>query len=129
MIAGLRRLAYSGRLPTTLARLGDAVDLKPMLTLGSGGEVRTTGAARGLDRGVERIYRRLLESFPPGAPGRVVVTHALLEEVAQALASRLRQERPELEVGEAVFSPVMGASTGPIVGVAWEDPAVTLAEA
>jgi DegV family protein with EDD domain len=125
VIAGLRRLAYSGRMPSTLARLGDAVDLKPMLTLGPSGEVRLTGAVRGMDRGIERVYRRVVDVFPPGVRGRAVVTHALLDRDAELLAGRLRAERPELEVDVVVFSPVMGASTGPIIGIAWEDPAIS----
>ncbi len=124
VLEGLRRLAYSGRLPGAVARLGDAVDLKPMLTLGPRGDVRITGAVRGIDRGIERIHRRVLEAFPRGAPGRAVVTHALLDDHARRLAEQLGAERPELDVDIALFSPVMGASTGPIVGVAWEDPAL-----
>jgi DegV family protein with EDD domain len=123
VIAGLKRLAYSGRMPSAVAYLGDAVDLKPMLTLGATGEVRFTGAVRGMARGTERIYRHVLDTFAPGTPGRAVVTHALLEDDAEGLAARLRAERPELEVDVVVFSPVMGASTGPIIGIAWEDPA------
>ncbi len=125
VIAGLKRIAHSGRMPAAVARLGDAVDLKPMLTLGPSGEVRPTGAVRGMGRGIERIHRRVLDAFSPGTPGRAVVTHAVLHDEASTLADRLRTERPELEVDVAVFSPVMGASTGPIIGVAWEDPGVT----
>lgn len=128
VLAGLERLAHSGRMPAAVAHLADAVDLKPMFTLGAAGEVRPTGAARGMERGVEKIHRRLLDALPPGTPGRAVVTHALLEDDAERLAARLRAERPELEVDVVVFSPVMGASTGPIIGIAWEDPSA-MAEA
>ncbi len=126
VIAGLRRLAASGRMPTAAARLGDAMDLKAMLSFDSEGAVRLAGAVRGMRRGVNRIHRRVLDVFPEGTPGRAVVTHALLADEAEELARRLCTERPELEVDVAVFSPVMGASTGPIVGVAWEDPSVVL---
>lgn len=129
VIAGLRRLARSGRMPAAVAHFGDAVDLKPMLTLGTAGDVRLTGAARGMERGIERIYRRVLDAFPPVTPGRAVVTHALLASDAERLATRLRKKRPELEVDNVMFSPVMGASTGPIIGIAWEDPAVMAADA
>lgn len=124
VLQGLQRLAHSGRMPTAMARLGDAVDLKPMLTLAPRGEVRPTGAVRGIERGVERIRHRVLQAFPPATPGRVVVTHALLDADARELAQQLRVDRPDLEVDIAIFSPVMGASTGPILGVAWEDPAL-----
>jgi fatty acid-binding protein DegV len=32
---------------------------------------------------------------------------------------------PSVEVEIALFTPVMAASTGPVIGVAWEDPALT----
>lgn len=125
VLDGLRRLASSGRMPATMARFGDAVDVKLLLTLGPDGDVRLLGVVRGIHRGIDRIYRRVLSAFPPGTPGRAVVSHALLEDEAQQLATRLRSARPELEVEIALFTPVMGASTGPIVGVASEDPAVS----
>lgn len=125
VLSGLDRLARSGRMPAAMARLGDAADVKPMLTLGETGEIRPTGGVRGLRRGVERLYRRALDGIPPGVPARAVVTHALLPDEADDLVGRLVTDRPEAEVDLAVFSPVMGANTGPIVGVGWEDPAVT----
>lgn len=129
VLEGLRRLAHSGRMPETMARLGDAVELKPMLTLGREGDVRLSGAVRGVERGIERIRRRVLVTFSREALGRVVVTHALREHDALGLAEQLRADRPRLEVETAVFSPVMGASTGPIIGVAWEDPRLMSQEA
>jgi DegV family protein with EDD domain len=121
---GLRRLAHTGRMPSALARFGDAIDIKPMLSLGPDAEIRPVGAVRGVKRGIERIYRRVLDVFAEGAPGRVVVSHALLDEAACDLAERLRTQRPDLEIDVALFTPVMAASIGPIIGVAWEDPAL-----
>ncbi|ODQ94057.1 DegV family protein [Mycolicibacterium holsaticum] len=125
VLDGLQRLAATGRMPTTLARFGDAIDVKPILTIGAEAQIRTVGAVRGVQRGVERICRRVLDDFPEHAPGRAVVSHALLDDSARALAQRLRSERPGVEVDVALFTPVMAASTGPVIGVAWEDPALT----
>jgi DegV family protein with EDD domain len=121
---GLRRLAHTGRMPSALARFGDAIDIKPVLGLGPDAEIRPVGAVRGVRRGIERISRRVLDVFAEGAAGRVVVSHALLGDDARELAERLRTDRPDLEVDVALFTPVMAASTGPIIGVAWEDPAL-----
>lgn len=127
VLDGLSRLAYSGRMPAALARFGDAIDVKPMLSLGPGAEVRPVGAVRGIRRGIHRVYRRALSAFGPETAGRVVVSHALLDDDANRLAQRLRAERPHLDVEIALFSPVMAASTGPVIGIAWEDPAVLAA--
>jgi len=129
VVEGLRRLAHSGRMPSALARFGDAIDLKPMLSLGSGAEIRPVGAVRGMRRGIDRVYRRVLEAFEPDAPGRAVVSHALLEPDARRLAERIADERPNLALDIALFTPVMAATTGPIIGVAWEDPALAAMDA
>ena len=121
---GLQRLAHTGRMPSALARFVDAIDLKPMLSLGADAEIRPVGAVRGVRRGIARVYRRVLSAFPEDAPGRVVVSHALLEDDAHRLADRLIAHRPRLEVEIALFSPVMAASVGPIIGAAWEDPSL-----
>lgn len=123
VMSGLARLAHSGRMPSALARLADSMSLKPLISLERGGAVRPAGLAHGLAGGIEKVYGRVLAALPAGRPYRATVTHALLPEEAGKLADRLRADRPEGEVDIVVFSPVMGASTGPIVGIAWEDPA------
>lgn len=122
VLDGLRRLAYTGRMPSALARFGDAIDIKPILTLGPEAEIKPVGAVRGVGRGIERIHRRVLEAFAERTPGRAVVSHALLENDARELAERLRAERPDLDIDVTLFTPVMAASTGPVIGVAWEEP-------
>lgn len=123
VLSGLGRLAHSGRMPGALARIGDSLSLKPIIDL-RGGVVRPVGVARGLAAGVERITERVLAAVPPDRPFRATVTHALLEEEARKLVDRLRADRPSGAVDVVLFSPVMGASTGPIVGIAWEDPGI-----
>lgn len=128
VIDGLRRLGRTGRMPSALARFGDAIDIKPMLTLGPDAEIKTVGAARGIRRGIDRVQRRVLKAFAEDVPGRAVVSHALMEDDALVLAERLAQRRPKLEVEVAFFTPVMAASTGPVIGVGWEDPALAAAD-
>jgi DegV family protein with EDD domain len=128
VIDGLRRLGRTGRMPSAVARFGDAIDIKPMLSLGPDAEVRAVGAVRGLRRGIDRVQRRVLKAFPEDSPGRAVVSHALMEDDALGLAERLAQRRPNLELEVALFTPVMAASTGPVIGVGWEDPALAAAD-
>lgn len=128
VIEGLHRLAQSGRMPSALARFGDAINVKPMLTLGPDAEIRAIGAVRGVRRGIERVQRRVLNAFAEDSPGRAVVSHALMEQEARSLAERLAERRPNLELEVALFTPVMAASTGPVIGVAWEDPTLAAAD-
>lgn len=122
VLAGLARLAHSGRMPRALARIGDTMHVKPLITLAGSGAVHPAGVAQGLDRGIDQVYSRVLRALPAGRPARAVVTHALLPDEAAVLVERLHADRPEVEVDEVLFTPVMGASTGPIVGITWEDP-------
>lgn len=122
VLSGLARLAHSGRMPGALARIGDSLSVKPIISLERGGAVHPAGIAHGLESGVEKVYRRVLEALPPDKAARATVTHALMGEAAEKLADRLRADRPGAAVDVVVFTPVMGASTGPIIGIAWEDP-------
>ena len=124
VLAGLKRLAASGRMPAAAARIGDAVDVKAVLTFDESGAVHLAGAVHSMQRGAERLHRRILSVFPEATPGRVVVQHVLLDDEAHALAARLRAERPALEVDVAVFTPVMGVNTGALLGISWEAPSV-----
>jgi hypothetical protein len=84
------------------------------------------GSEARMVRSIPRRSASVHERFTVrGAPGRAVVSHALLEDDANALAERLREQRPALEAEIALFTPVMTATTGPVIGVAWEDPALT----
>ena len=120
-IAELERLAHSGRMPATLAWLGDRADLKPLLELKGDGTVHSRCLIRGFASAIERVIGDVLSLIPADQPVRVVVTQARLDDDADRMAERLRAERPKAEVTEAPFSTVMVANTGPIVGIAWED--------
>ncbi len=120
-VAGLEPIARSGRIPGTLAHLGDWIDLKAVLEMSGDGLVHSRLLVRGLDQAIERVLADVVSRLPVGRPGRVVVTHARLPEQAEFVVARLAAALPTAEMTMVPFSPVMAVNTGPIIGIAWED--------
>ena len=128
VLAGLKRLAASGRMPAAAARIGDAVDVKAVLTFDESGAVHLAGAVRRHAPGGGAPAPPDPDRLPRGdARAGRVVEHVLLDDEAQALAARLRDERPALEIDVALFTPVMGVNTGALIGISWEAPSVEAA--
>lgn len=117
----LEHLARGGRLPPALARLGDALHVKPLLTIAQG-EVRASGWLRA--RNPEALRQKLLERFAPEwtCAGRlhVAVMHVLRPQDAQALASEIAARFQPVELFVTPFTAVMAVHTGPgLLGVAY----------
>lgn len=121
-IVDLGRIGRSGRMPAILTGFGDRVDLKPLLELRGDGVVHSRLVVHGFERAVARVVSQVLAAVPDRVEARIVVTHAGLAPDADRMAARISAARPAAEVSIAPFSPVMVANTGPIIGVAWEDP-------
>lgn len=110
----LEHLARGGRLPAPLARLGDSLHLKPLLTIAEG-EVRAWGWMRAPTPEARR--RKLLERLAPewsrGEGLHVAVMHVLRPQEAQALAQEIRGRFHPVELLVAPFTPAMAVHTGP----------------
>lgn len=121
-VAGLEQLERSGRVPQVVAFLGGRLRLKPLIELRGDGAVHPVGAVREVAHGMARILDRLAHHLEGSPPARVVVVHAGMEAQALDLARRVRERVAPDRLSIAPFSPVMVTHTGPLVGLAWEDP-------
>lgn len=119
-VPDLGHLASTGRVPNVVARVGDRLDVKPLIEIGEDGRAHTAGVSRSMPRAAARIKRRVADAVA-GRSARLVVMHTLAAESAQALAVLLRAEAPHAEVEVAPFTAVMGIHTGPgLLGIAWQ---------
>lgn len=107
----LEYLRRGGRVSAARAAVGQALQVKPLLTIDDGHvvrleQVRTAGRALGR-----------LEELAVAAAGQepvdVAVQHLASPERAAALAARLRERLPGVEVVEGVVGGVVGAHVGP----------------
>lgn len=110
VFASLRTLEYlrrSGRMHFALARLGELLQIKPLLHMNQGKPVahRT--------RTQKRATERLLEWLQEYAPyERLAIVHAGVPEEAKAMLERIRNFLPEGDVPIVQITPVLGAHLG-----------------
>ena len=107
----LEYLRRGGRVSAARAAVGQALQVKPLLTVEDGHvvrleQVRTAGKALGR-------LEELAVSAAGDAPVDVAVQHLASPERASALAARLRDRLPRADVVEGVVGGVVGAHVGP----------------
>ena len=122
LVPALEALRKSGRVPRVVARIGDRLDLKPLIKIGDDGQAHPAGVARSSASGLHKMLERAVTTG--GSSGaRYVVMHTLAPEGAQRLAAELGARAREAEIEVAPFTAVMGIHTGPdLLGIAWERP-------
>jgi DegV family protein with EDD domain len=107
-----------GRIPKVALWAASLLKLKPVLDLWQG-EVRLVARPRTKSKGVERLLEVMAERAK-GQRVRVNVMHAAVSQEAAALEGRLRALFPCTELFTTIFTPVIGAHTGPgLLGVAF----------
>jgi DegV family protein with EDD domain len=118
LLATMRYVARTGRVPAIAAHAGSLLRLHPVLRVGRGRAELLT-----IERTTHRATRDLVERTArglDGRPGHAAVVHADAAEAAVALAQELADCCRLVEVLLTEFTPVMGASTGPgLLGVAY----------
>ncbi len=124
VVPDLGAVSRTGRVPKVVARVGDRLDLKPLIEIGDTGEARLAALARSMRRGIEKLVDHVSAASGPGSP-RMVVMHTTAERAAGEIAERLAHRNPKASVETSPFTAVMSLHTGPgLLGVAWErDPA------
>lgn len=110
VFASLRTLEYlrrSGRMHFALARLGELLQIKPLLHMNQGKPV--AHRARTQKRATERLLEWLQEYAPYE---RLAIVHAGVPEEAKAMLERIRNFLPEGDVPIVQITPVLGAHLG-----------------
>ncbi|MHB8717328.1 MAG: DegV family protein [Candidatus Dormibacteria bacterium] len=117
-LATLEYVARSGRVPTLIAGVSDALKVRPIFELRSSGTGRV-GLARthsGVLRTLEKVAQ---DSFDPTLPLWVLTFHADAADTAAELSERLEAVCRVVRSEVVALSPVIGVHTGPgVVGFA-----------
>ncbi len=110
VFASLKTLEYlrrSGRMHFALARLGEILQIKPILHMNMGNP--TAHRARTQRRATERLLEWLAEYAPYE---RLAILHAGVRAEAESLYEQVRTYFPESEVPIVQITPVLGAHLG-----------------
>jgi DegV family protein with EDD domain len=106
----LRYIEMGGRVSRAQAMIGTMLDLKPMLLVAGGEQVKGVDRVRTRSRAIPRMLEFLKADLPVE---HVAVMHAEAPDEAERIATDLRQELPGLEVPVGQIGSVLGTHTGP----------------
>lgn len=111
-------LARSGRVSRLTSYAGTMLDIKPVFRL-TRGRIDAVARPRTRRRALERVASEA-ERAIAGSPVHLAAVHAAAEEDARRLLEDVSARCDVVEAHVAVFTPAMGAHTGPgVVGLAW----------
>jgi len=110
VFASLKTLEYlrrSGRMHFALARLGEILQIKPLLHMNQGKP--TAHRARTQSRATERLMEWLKEYAPYE---RLAIVHAGVQAEAEAMLDRINEFLPEGDIPIVQITPVLGSHLG-----------------
>lgn len=110
VFASLKTLEYlrrSGRMHFALARLGEILQIKPLLHMNQGKP--TAHRARTQSRATERLMDWLKEYAPYE---KLAVVHAGVQAEAEAMRERIKEFLPDGEIPIVQITPVLGSHLG-----------------
>lgn len=110
LVDTLEYLHKGGRIGKASAVLGSLLNIKPILSVDSGGEVISVDKVRGSKRAMARIVELLKEKH--NGPVRVAVAHAGCLSSAEELSARIREHFEVQELIYTTIGPVIGAHVG-----------------
>jgi DegV family protein with EDD domain len=106
----LRYIEMGGRVSRAQAMIGTMLDLKPLLLVAGGEQVKAVDRVRTRSRAIPRMVEFFQADLPVEHVG---VVHAQAPEEAEQIAADLRKRLPELEVPVGQIGCVLGTHTGP----------------
>ncbi len=112
IVENMKYLARGGRISPAKAKIGNLMNIKPVLTI-KDGVVDVDSKQNGLKKANNYILDRFEALYAPfdGAP--VVIVDADNKEAADALEARVREIKPDAEIWRQPIGPVIGCHTGP----------------
>ena len=114
MVDDLDALRRGGRIPSTVAVAGAALDVKPLLTVDAEGKLAMTGMARGRKKGIKQMVEYFLKNAAePDAAQLVVVGQADCPKDVQRMKDALLKVNSNLLFLDANIGPVIGSHVGP----------------
>jgi DegV family protein with EDD domain len=108
----LKYLHAGGRIGSAKRIFGTALDVKPLLQINDG-KIDLVASVRSHSKAVERMIEMVKHDIDGRTPLRISVFHALADEEAASLTTRLQQELNPIENIPSFVSPVIGTHVGP----------------
>ncbi len=124
MVEDLDALKRGGRIPSSVAVAGAALDVKPLLTIDLEGKLQLTGVARGRKKAMRHLAEHYEKSVnTDGRTRYVMLGNADCPKDMERLKGMIQKADPDALVIESSIGPVIGSHTGPgmLAVVFWGD--------
>lgn len=116
-------LRHGGRVSATVAVLGTALQIKPLLHVSPEGFLEVAEKPRGQKRAMACQLSRMEKGWTPDLSPMVVIGHGGCPDKAEELRALVAEKYPQALIHVAPIGPVIGAHTGPdmLALVYWGD--------
>lgn len=124
MVEDLDALKRGGRIPSSVAVAGAALDVKPLLTIDLEGKLQLTGVARGRKKAMRHLAEHYEKNVnTDGRTRYVMLGNADCPKDMERLKGMIQKNDPDALVIESSIGPVIGSHTGPgmLAVVFWGD--------
>ncbi len=120
VLGSLEQLYKGGRMSGTSFLLGNFLNIKPILSIDSNGELNLVERIRSEKKAITKIISLLQESCERNPVKRINIVHGNVREKAMSLKKRINKELPGIEtvIGEISTSLAVHGGEGTI-GVFW----------
>lgn len=114
MVDDLESLRRGGRIPSSVAFAGSKLDVKPLLTITTDGNLSLSGVARGRKKGIKQLAEYYQRRAADKGPGQyVVIGNADCPKDAARLKEVLAKADDSVLFLESSIGPVIGSHVGP----------------
>lgn len=113
MVQDLMYLKRGGRISGATAVIGSMLNIRPILKVNESGRLETVEKKRGNNGALNALFEKFRESYDDSSGDSVYVADADAKELGDSLAETIEKAFPGVKVKRSMFSPIIGAHTGP----------------
>lgn len=112
-VSDLQNLVKGGRLPASLAKVGEMLKIKPLLCIGANGKIELFDQIR-TDKKMNKRFQQLVEDDLKKYPQGITLgfAHAMDEDRLALTMEEVSKNTPVIESRMGVLGPVIGTHTG-----------------
>ena len=113
MVDDLKYLARGGRLSPAKAKIGNVLQLKPVLYVNKEGEIDILSKQSGFKKAMSFVVSEFQRKYRPRDNAPIVIVGADCDEYVEELRGRIAAVAPDAEIWVQPVGPVIGAHCGP----------------
>ena len=106
-------LKHGGRVSSSVAAIGTALSIKPLLHVDCDGKLQAMEKPRGRQKALAALMAHIESGWQPQYSRSVIISHASDKPQALALEQMISERFPDAEIFISDMGPIIGAHTGP----------------